>query len=213
MTRVFTAPRRLILTACGLVFLLAATAIAVSVGQRLRDTEHKAKGDALEQVKQAPEQSLRILGNEDCPLRIVEATVKEIPGHLFTKLTGKVTRLADVSSVPEARLINISGQTVTRFFLAVRDPESRTTRGLIKNSLALKPGEALLVTRDDFGAPEKVTVMDKGGQIRHKQIAPGMDSERKWLGFAPRSNLFITIAKVEFADGSSWVIKEGGELK
>jgi hypothetical protein len=40
-----------------------------------------------------------------------------------------------------------------------------------------------------------------------------MESEQYWLTFAERSDLFITVGKVSFDDGSGWLIKEGGEVR
>ncbi|HLL73613.1 MAG TPA: hypothetical protein VK363_19400 [Pyrinomonadaceae bacterium] len=202
--------------ACCSVLALAAAALALNVrtdNQRSHSSGNKDRHEIVRQVEASPDQSLRVLGNDDCPLRLVEAKVKEIPGTLFTKLTGKVTGLATVSSVPEATLVNASGQTVTRFFLAVRDPRSQSTRGILQSKLALKPGETYRVSRDHFADPEKMTVTGEDGKTRHEIVVPGMDSEKKWIQFASRSALFITVARVEFEDGSSWSVKEEGEIK
>lgn len=203
--------------ACCSVLALAAAALALNVrtdnNQRSHASGNKDRHEIVRQVEASPDESLRVLGNDDCPLRLVEAKVKEIPGHLFTRLTGKVTGLATVSSVPEATVVNASGQTVTRFFLAVRDPRSQSTRGILQGKLALKPGETYKVSRDHFADPEKITETGEDGKTRHKLVVPGMDSEKKWIQFASRSTLFITVARVEFEDGSSWSIKEEGEIR
>lgn len=215
MTKLHHITRRVISIACCSVFLLSAVALALTLkngNQSTQGPEGKEKDETVKLVEGSPDQPLRILGNDDCPLRLVKATVKEVPGSLFTKLTGKTTGLATVSSVPEATLVNTSGQTVTRFFLAVRDPKSRTTRGILQGEIAIKPGESYNISREHFDEPEKVTAVDKDGAIRHRLIAKGMDSEKKWLPFAARSDLFITIVKVEFENGDDWVIKEGGEV-
>lgn len=203
--------------ACCSVLGLSALALALNVNhngnQRSSASGPKDKNAMVRHVEESPDQTLRVAGNDDCPLRLIEARVKEVPAALFTKLTGKVTDLAAVSSVPEATLVNHSGQTVTRFFLAVRDPRSSTTRGILQSKIALKPGDAYMVSRDHFTEPEQVTVFNEDGTTRQKQIVPGMDSEKKWIEFAPRSAMFITVARVDFADGSSWSLKEEGELK
>ena len=202
--------------ACCSVLVLAAAALALNVrigSPRSTASDQKNRNSIAKQVEELPDQSLRVAGNDDCPLRLVEAKVKEVPAALFTRLTGKVTSLETVSSVPEATLVNHSGQTVTRFFLAIRDPKSRTTRGILQSKIALKPGDSYTVSRDHFAEPENVTELDADGRARHRQIMPGMESEKKWIQFASRSAIFITIARVEFADGSSWSLKEEGELQ
>ncbi|HEY0081778.1 MAG TPA: hypothetical protein VGB61_03225 [Pyrinomonadaceae bacterium] len=199
------------------VLLCSALALALNVNhngnQPSPASAHQDKSAIVRQVEASPDQSLRVAGNDDCPLRVVEAKVKEVPAALFTRLTGKTTGLATVVSVPEATLVNNSGQTVTKFFLAVRDPQTRTTRGILQSKIALKPGDSYTVSRDHFAAPEKMTVLNEDGTRGQKQIVPGMDSEKKWIEFASRSAIFITVAKVEFADGSSWTLKEEGELE
>lgn len=216
MTELLHINRKTVSIACGFVLLLSTVALSLNIkshSQRLRGSDDKEKIKLIKQVEESPEQPLRILGNDDCPLRITEAKVKEIPSHLFTKLTGRVTDLATVASFPEATLVNTSGQTVTRFFLAIREPESRTTRGMVRSNIAIKSGETYVIKREDFAEPEKVTVAGENRHIRHALIIPGIDSEKRWIQFAARPDFFITIVKVDFEDGSSWMIKEGGEVR
>jgi hypothetical protein len=201
---------------CGSVLMFSAMAFAYSgrtATLSVPASSNEDKKDIARQVEVTADQTLRIAGNDDCPLRLTEARVKEVSAALFTKLTGKATDLTAVSTVPEATLVNHSGQTVTRFFLAVRDPLSRSTRGILQSKLALKPGETYKITRDHFADPERITLKDKDGKFHQKLVVPGLDSEKKWIHFAERSSLFITVAMIEFADGSSWAIKEEGEVK
>ena len=109
-------------------------------------------------------------------------------------------------------LLNMSGQTITKFILIVRDPKSRKTRGVIKHDVAMRPGETYVVSRDLFVSPDKVTTLDAKGQAQQTLVNPGIKSEQGWIEFAARSDLFVTVGLVEFADGSSWTLKEGGEV-
>ncbi len=216
MAKLLKVNRKVILIACCLVLLFSAVALALNLkskDQHLQGSSRKSKDEMIRQVEESPDQLLRILGNDDCPLRLVEAKVKEVPGPLFTELTGKTTRLATVSSVPEVKLVNTSGRTVTRFFLAIRDPKSQTTRSLIRSRISIKPGETFMLRREDFGGAERVTAADAAGRIRQTMVKPGTDSEKRWLEFAARPDLFATIAMVDFEDGSNWTIKEGGEVR
>ncbi|HZG50709.1 MAG TPA: hypothetical protein VEZ40_01115 [Pyrinomonadaceae bacterium] len=217
MSKMMRLNRWTISIACCSVLLCSALALALNVNQDGKHTSpasgNQDKHAIVRQVEASPDQSLRVAGNDDCPLRLVEVKVKEVPAALFTRLTGKVTDLASVSSVPEATLVNHSGQTITRFFLAVRDPHTRSTRGILQSKIALKPGDSYTVSRDHFAAPETMTVRNEDGTTGQKQIVPGMDSEKKWIQFASRSAMFITVAKVDFADGGSWSLEGEGELK
>lgn len=214
MTRLLHWNRGAIAVACCLLLALSAAAFTFTTGTSSQHSQGAGvKETLLKQIEESPEQPLRILGNDDSPLKLIEANVKEIPGSFFTRLTGRTTDLAVISSVPEARVVNASEQTVTRFMLFVRDPRSRTTRGIVQSKIALKPGETYLVSRDHFVDPEKITMAGEDGKARQMLVRPGLDSEKRWIQFAARPDLFVTIAKVDFEDGSSWVIKEGGEVK
>jgi hypothetical protein len=205
-----------LVAACCLVLGLSTTAFVVVTGADDRRTQgagNEDKKELLRQVEESPDQPLRTLENEDSPLRLTETKVKEVPAHLFTKLTGRVTDLPAVSTVPEARLVNVSGRTVTGFMLLVRDPNSRSTRGVLKSELALKPGESFQIKRDHFVEPERRTTVGENGKTRQTTVAPGIESEKSWIQFAARPDLFVAVARVEFDDGSSWLIREGGEIR
>ena len=215
MAKLFIANRKSIVVACCLVFLFSAVVLALNVrtsSQSSQDNGRKEKSESLRRLEASPEHPLRILGNNDCPLRIVEAKAKEVPGGLFTKLTGMVTDLETVSSVPEVSLVNTSGQTIKKFFLLVRNPEANFTRG-VGRKIMIKPGETYAVKREYFAEPKKIATSDGNSRIHETLTAPGMDSEKMWINKGAASNLYVTIARVEFEDGSSWTLKEGGEVR
>jgi hypothetical protein len=214
MSRILDTRRKTIVFACCLVLLLSAVAIAVGVRTRSQNAlNQREKQNLIEKIKTSPEQPLKIVGNDDSPLRIVQASVKELPGFEFTKLTGRTTDLLTVASVPEAHLSNTSGKRVTGFVIAVRDPNSRSIRGFVQQKVSIAPGENYTVERQHFVNPEKMTVADKDRKTRQTLVQPELDSEKYWIQFAKRSDLFITIGRVFFDDGSSWALKEGGEAR
>lgn len=202
------------LSLVALTIVLGAIAFSAKTSSRqLTVLPQKEKDALLKRVENSSEQPLRVAENADSPLRIARATVKEIPGPTFTKLTGRATDLPAVSGVPEVALMNTSGKTVTSFVLAIRDPKSRTTRTLVQRKISIPPGETYIVKREHFVNPEKVTVASADGPGRQILSQPRMDSEKYWLPFAGRSELFITVGRVTFDDGSSWTITEGGEIR
>ncbi|HYP26447.1 MAG TPA: hypothetical protein VE262_07010 [Blastocatellia bacterium] len=208
-------PKKFLLAGC-VVFLLLALTFALSVrtnSQHLQALNQKANNDALERIEKSADHSLRVVGNDDSPFRIVGVKVKEVSGSRFTKLTGSKTDLERVSSVPEVELVNTSDKTITGFVLAIRAPHSRITRTLAQRKVSIAPGETYVVKREHFVNPEKVTVADGNGEVRQTFIQPKMDSERYWLHFAGRSDIFITVGSVSFDGGSGWRIKEGGEIR
>ncbi len=216
MTKLLHVNFKTISIACFLVVLLSVVVFALNkraVSQRSHELERRDKTDIAKPIDESPDQLLTILGNDDCPLRIGEARVKEAPGHLFTKLTGKVTHLVTISTVPEVTLLNTSGQTVVRFYLMIRDPKSQTTRGLLRGNVAIRPGESFTVKREDFTGSEKLATGDQKGEVHLTRVDPGLNSEKRWIEFAARADVYVTIAKVDFENGDSWIIKEGGEAK
>ena len=188
-------------------------AVALTVGMKTRSQQPQVpsqnnKDSLLRQVESSQELPLGVARNDDCPLRIVQATVKEISGSDFSRLTGRTTELATVSSVPEVRLVNASGETITGFVLAIRDPQSRRTRGFVQEKISVASGETYIVKRQHFVEPEKATIASENGQVQHTVVLPGMDSEKYWLQFAGRADVFVTIGKVTFSSGRSWIVKE-----
>jgi hypothetical protein len=214
MTRLFVTRKIVLLAGClVLALFVVALASTVKTTHRLQSRNQKDKDALLKQVDELPEQPLRVAGNTDCPFRIIQATVKEMPGPDFSRLTGRTTDLPAVASVPEVSLLNTSAKTITGFVILIRDPQSRTSRGLVDLKASVAPGETLLVKREYFVGPEKSMVAGENGQVNQRLVQPKMDAAKYWLPFAGRSDMFITVAIVNFDDGSSWKVKEGGEVK
>jgi hypothetical protein len=170
------------------------------------------KDSLIRYVENSQDLPLRVAENDDCPLRIVQATVKEIPGSDFSMLTGRTTDLVTVSSVPEVKLLNTSGETITGFVVVVREPQLRITRGFVQEKISIDPGESYLIKRQHFVKSEKTTIASANGPARQSTVLPGLDSEEYWLKFGG-SDVFVTIGKVTFKSGSSWLIKEGSEVR
>jgi hypothetical protein len=154
-----------------------------------------------------------VIENGDSPLRILEARVKEIPGPDFTKLTGQQTDLPIVCSVPEVRMLNSSAKTITEFILVVRDPTSKSSRGIVQSKVEIAQGQTFTTPRTSFVKSEMVSKAEKDGSIQARLTQPGMNSAKYWIQFAGRSDLFVTVARVTFRDGSTWEVKEGGDLR
>lgn len=215
MFRLFNTSRKIILFACCLVGLIAIVALNMSVktnSQQLKVLNQKDKGDLLKQIENSAEKPMKVAGNEDCPFRIVQATVKEISGSEFTKLTGKTTDLTTVSSVPEIKLTNISDKAIEQFIIVVRNPATKSTRVIVQSKVSIAPGDAYTFKREHFVKPEKVTVADKEG-VRQELTQPKMNSDKYWLDFVNNSDMYTTVGKVVFEDGSNWMIKDGGEVQ
>lgn len=173
-----------------------------------------SKDALLKVVENSPELPIKVAGNDNCPFRIIEATVKEMSGPDFSRLTGKATNQSVVVSVPQVKLINTSPQTVTSFVLVVRDPQSRTSRGFVQRKVSIRSGAVYLIERTHFVAPETETVATSDMPVRQIKSQPTLASDKYWLQFeGPIDQTFVTIGRVEFADGSVWKLQEGGDVK
>lgn len=206
--------RRTTTIAIAVIGLLGAVTFGLGLrarSQSLQPPASKTSDNESQQIQSSTDQALRVAENDDSPLRILEAKVKEISGTEFVKLTGKKTDLPTVSSVPEVRLLNSSPKTITGFILAVRDPQSKTTRGIVQSKLTIVPGATFTATRESFIRPEWVP--DPDGKANAHIVRPSVNSEKYWLPFAGRAALFVTVARVEFQDGSTWTVKEGGDIR
>src|SRR5947209_6646899 len=197
MAKLFSLNRKTVLLACCLVALLSAVALALNIrtNKQTQVLNQTGKGTLLEQVESSSDIPFNVVENDDSPFKIIEAKVKEISGPEFTKLTGKTTSLSIVSSVPEVKLVNTSGKTITSFFIVVRNAKTRSVRGFIQSKVSVAPGQSYTVKREDFARPEKVTVSDKNG-VRQTWVQPKFDSEKYWLDFEKSHDVFVSVAQV-----------------
>ena len=217
MNRLPQAARRTILFAGCAICLLSIVAVSVNLrthSQQPNVPSQANKDSLLKFVESSPELPLKIAGNNDCPFRILQATVKKVSGSEFSRLTGRTTNQATVSTVPEVKLVNTSQQTITSFLLVVRDPQSRTSRGFVQQKVSIGPGETYLVKRDHFVNPERQTIAATNQPARQTVAQPGLASDKYWLQFdGALDEVFVTVGKVTFSDGATWLIQEGGDVK
>lgn len=207
--------RKTTLLACCLVGLIVVVALILSVktnSQQRNVLNQKDKGELLKRVEKSAEIPFNTIDDNDTPLRITEATVKEISGEDFTRLTGKTTDLAVVSSFPEVKLINTSEKTITSFFVIVRNAATKSMRGFRQSNVSIAPGQSYEVKREHFVDPKKEMFSDGKG-ARQTLEQPKMDSEKFWLDFGKSPDVFITIPEVTFEDRGKWQFKEGGKIK
>lgn len=206
--------RRRLTISIALIGLLGAITLGFKArSQKLQPSTTKVTDSESQQIENSADQPLRALENSDSPFRILDAKVKEISGPDFTKLTGKSTGLHAICSVPQVRLINTSEKVITGFVLAVRDPITRITRGVVQSKILINQGETYTLERQTFIEPEWASTVEEGGKIRSHLVQPDIHSEKYWISFASRTDIFVTVARVTFQDGSIWRLKEGGDIQ
>lgn len=215
MSKLFNTTRKTILFACCLVGLFTVVAFTLSVktnSQQRQVPNPKDKTELLKQVENSAEIAFNAVENDDSPFKITEATVKEISGSDFTRLTGKTTDLATVSSFPEIKLTNTSNKTITSFFVVIRNAETHGVRGFIQSKVSIAPGQNYTVKREHFASSVKTTVADNQG-VRENWVQPKFDSEKFWIDWEKSPDVFATVPDVTFEDGSNWRVKEGGKVR
>lgn len=174
--------------------------VGIVVAQNLRT---KGPVDPLvEQVKKSPDRSLGIYQDDDTPLKILEANVKEVSAADYEKLTGEKSEFQTVISVPTARMVNVSDRTVTAVMVNIFDPVSERGKGIYMRELSIRPGHTFIVTPENFVKQEVKTSVDENSRLVSTVNEP-MKSKKAWLPFADRSQVHVRIA-VDFEDGTKW---------
>jgi hypothetical protein len=203
---------KIILTAC-VSLLIAGVAVwkLPAIAQRLSVDKENTKAQLLERINRSPDVPQRVVETDDTPLRITEAMVKVISGEEFTRTTGKTTDLISVSSVPNFSVLNVSDKVITGFMLMFRDPVRGGSRVIGFNRVKIEPGESYSVMRDTMVASPMTTVADDRG-VR-QQVGSKLEAANFWIGTGNHADSFITVGKVSFADGTTWMITEGGEIR
>ncbi len=204
--------KKVLIAGC-FVFLVAGFTVwkSSAIGQRLGLDRKKSKEVILNRIDRASDVEHRVVENTDTPLRIAEAKVKVISGEELTVLTGKATNFESLSSLPDLKVWNSSDKVIAGFMLMFRDPILESSRIISFNNLKMEPGETYSVLREDMISSPVTTVAGELGarlETRSKK-----ESEKYWITTGEQARSYVTVGKVVFADGSTWMITEGGELR
>jgi len=208
--------RRRVAITISVIALIGAATFGLTLkttSQQLHSSSSPGTSNIVQQIENSVDQPMRFVATADSPVHILGAKVKEISGSDFTKLTGQKTSLDTVSSVPEVQFLNSSPKPITGFVLVIRDPRSKTSRGIVQTKVLIPQGETYIIQRQAFLRGEWTSSVDKNGQVTTKFGPRDVNSEKFWISFANRSDLFVTVAHVSFQDGSTWTVKEGGEIQ
>jgi hypothetical protein len=185
------------------VLVLVSVALGRTIRARMQSASTNARKDALVvQVEKSPDFSLRIQQDEDTPLKILEAKVKEISAADYEKLTSNKSDHPSIISAPEVRMLNVSGKTINRVMLLVSDVSADRSTGLMRHNLSISPGAAFTIFPADFVKPEYLTTVEENGKASSSVKAP-MKDKKFWLPFADKSQLQVRVG-VEFQDGTKW---------
>lgn len=175
-------------------------------GNESRETGDAIKTVTIRKGEELPDVSYKIVGNEDSPLKITEATGQQITNALYTKLTGQTTVTTgsdgktvfpNVYGAPVVRMMNDSGKIITGLTVVVNDPRP-TGKGRVRLVIQGKPS-----------APRPISILPgQSYAVSFRENHP-MFSEKYWLAdFTNPSNFYVAVWSVQFDDGTTWMAKE-----
>jgi len=197
-----------------LILLFVAASLSGSVilqAQTIESSSDRQKSKILKRVKASDGVQIYADNSKGSPLFVQEATAKEILGDDFTALTGESRKHFKHASFPEVTLLNGSAKTIKSFAIAVTSAADKPRSGyiLLKNSVSIPPGSTHKVTSSEWPKPERVSV-EQAGKFVSVLRKPGLRSGKAWVP-GSASDLRVTIALVEFDDGTKWMISPGSD--
>jgi hypothetical protein len=195
------------------ILLLVGVAVAQSYRTLNRTDFLNKENDVLvEQIKKSSDFLLAIQQDDDAPLKILEAKVKEISPADYEKLTSEKSDFQTVISAPEVKMVNVSDKTIKRVNLNIHDHVAKHGKGLMMRELTIRPGESFSIVPGNFVKGQTITSVDENGKLA-TSTAEIVKEKKYWLPFPSKATLVVRVS-VEFEDGSSWYNKnEGGEKK
>lgn len=203
--RLLRSRKHRLIAVIAIVSLLALMGVAVgrTIKARMQSASGTAGKDALvERIEKGPDFLLEVQQDEDTPLRILEAKVKEISPADYEKLTTNKSDNPSIISAPEVRMLNVSGKTITRVMLMIRDVSADRSTGLMRHNLSISPGATFNIFPADFVKPDYLTTVEENGKTSSSVKAP-MKHKNFWLPFADKSQVQVRVG-VEFQDGTRW---------
>lgn len=185
------------------ILLLVGITIAQTVKNVNRfDTVKTEKDILVEKIEKSPDFSIKIQQDDDAPLKILEAKVKEIPSQDFEKLTSVKSNNQSVISAPTVKMLNVSDKTISRVMLVVNDPVTAHTKGIAMRGLRILPGATFEIVPGNFVKGESFTTVDENGKV-NTSFREAMESNKFWLPFSDKTQIQVRVG-VEFEDGSEW---------
>jgi len=197
-----------------LILLLAAAFLSGSVilqAQTIPSSNEHQKGRVLKRLAASEGVQIYADNSKGSPLYVQEATVKEISGDDFTILTGEAHKHFKQATFPEVTLSNGTAKTIKSFAIAVGSAADKPRSGyiLLKNNVSIPPSSTYKLTSGEWPKAERVSV-EQAGRFVNVLRKPGLDSAKAWIP-GSASDLRVTIALVEFEDGTRWMISSDSD--
>lgn len=189
-------------TTIAILSILLLMGVGVAQTLRTRSLSKMPKDVLVERIEKSPDYPLAIEQDDDAPLKILEAKVKEVTTGDFEKLTSEKSESPTIISVPEVRLLNVSDKTISRVMLVIDDAQAEKSRGLYFKELSIEPGSTFTVSRDSFVKHEHKTTVDEHGNLE-SSVRESMKNNKFWMKFPERNRLKVRVS-VEFEDGTKW---------
>ncbi len=200
------------------VFILLAVTVllsivAVVIAQKATNRNPLPVGDSstenkkiIESINLSPDFDLRIKQDEDAPMQILSAKVKEVSAADYQLLTSNRTDLQNIISVPEINLKNVSDKTISDIMLIIEDKTTQKSRGLLIKEQKITPGTLYKIAPQGFVKEEVANTVDESGKAVSSAKEPKANP-RYWMNFADKNQLEVRIG-ITFEDGTKWFNKE-----
>jgi len=177
----------------GLVFVFALLAWATV----LSPAALCQKPDLFDRVRTSRSVDINADNSEVPPVTISRARVKTLAAEGYKALTGSGGAVAEqYVSFPETRISNNSDKTITMVGLVISDRKSPGKHWFEIIHENMSPSSNLVDPATGWVAVPRSGIADA---TRAAWTSPGM-----WLPGSPE-DITICVAKVDFADGTSWI--------
>lgn len=166
--------------------------IGLVVAQNLK--AKSAKLELIEKVKGSSESAVNFTNFPTVPMTIVSAGSKVVDGTTFRSITDESIEGSSFASLPVVVLMNNSERTIRKFIVLVGNKKTIKSYTLSFGRVSIVPKETYIVKHSEW---------------RGKKQDEDFDSPRLWwISETQPSDLTVRVARVEYDDGSVWLIDD-----
>lgn len=199
-------------TSCLVAMVLVmphALSMAPGLGQSRADANDNHHRNAVARImKKLPEQNLLVDNSQNSGLWIQSATVKEIGGEQYERLTKKKPLVNRYISFPTVSVVNNTNKVITGVSLGLMNVSLNELDIHRKTGLQLEPGQRMTLDPLIWATLRKKaahTSIEKDGVVQEDTSPASWDFEGAWVvgGIADFS---FFVGQVDFSDGTTWLM-------
>ena len=169
----------------------------------LRSSDQDSEKRIVRIVNRHRDLPITLNNNNEAPLFIQDALVKQIAESEHRRLTGVSKDSAEYVSFPTVRLINNSDNRITGFTLFLKNNRTGHTHGFKVWRTVVEPHGDYSISPNEWISPEKLTRVADDGQTTTIKKRVNFDSDKLWLP-ARAGELALELMEAEFENGAKW---------